>query len=70
MYEESKLKFVGTYCTENLHKKFRKLCRIKDVSNSKMLLALIMAATKNIVLDEKSDNDVSVNFKESNPSST
>ena len=69
MYEEEKLKFVGTYCTESLYKKFRKLCWKKDTSNSKMLLALIMAATKNIVLDEEK-KEVDVSSENDNASTT
>jgi hypothetical protein len=46
-----KLPFTGTYLTFELNKKFEYLCFRKRSSKSKMLLSLIMAATKNITLD-------------------
>jgi len=54
---DEKLPFVGTYVTQDLFKKFAYLCFRKDSSKTKMLLSLIMAATKHITMDQ-------VNFSE------
>lgn len=63
---EEKLKFVGTYITENLYWKFRMQCDKKQVSASKALLELIMIFTKNISLEEISPKVISDGKTENN----
>lgn len=49
--EEEKLKFVGTYITEELYFKLRMKCAKKCTNISKSLVALIMVYTKDVNLD-------------------
>lgn len=49
---DEKLKFVGTYLTEELYYKFRFQNGKKGISASKAILSLIIVYTKNVKLED------------------
>lgn len=59
---EEKLKFVGTYVTEELYFRFKVQCDRKRISVSKALMHLMMVFAKNVTLDEPK-TDVEENVK-------
>lgn len=49
---QQKFPAIGAYITEELHAKLKYLAFKKGTSMSKLLVALVMAATKDITLDQ------------------
>ena len=55
---EEKLKFVGTYVTEELYFRFKVQCDRKRISASKALMHLMMVFAKNVMLEEDVKEEV------------